>query len=158
MQHQPLRPSDRKRRDQHRAAAGKCALQDRGQLGLGVGFGMVAIAVGGFADQHIGPAERFRWPHERVGIMAQITAEMDDTVADLETDLGGGQKVPGRDETGGAPVSEVDPLIEAMRLKAFQRRLCILERIERFGILVFGKPPVGGKAPLLPECVRCRAG
>ena len=101
--------------------------------------------------------------------MAQIAAEMDDPVADLETDLGGAQKVPGRDETGGDPVAEVDPLIEAMRPKAFQRRLCILERIERFGVLVFGKPPPGGKARLFflnvsavgqdkPAKVCCRLG
>ena len=148
VQHQPLCPSDGKGRDQHRAAAGKRAFQDRGQLGLGVGVGMGSVAVGGFADQYIGPAEWLRRSHQRIGIMAQIAAEMDNPAANFKLDLGRPKKMSRRTETGRDAVAQLDPLVKGVRLKAIQRSLCILERVEWFWVLVLGISLSGGIARL----------
>lgn len=86
--------------DQHRAAAGKGAFEDRGQFGFWVHVGMGPVAIGGLADQNICSAEWLGRSHQRIGIMAQIAAEMDNPAADLKPDLRRPEQMPRRNETG----------------------------------------------------------
>ena len=148
MQHQPLCTAHRKRRDQRRAATGKGAFQDRCQFGLGIDIGMRAVSVGGFANQHIGPAKRFRRPHQRIRVMSQIAAEVYNPPTDFQPDLGRPQKMPGRDESGGDTFAQRDRRVEGVAVEPLQRRHRILPRIKRFRVLVLGKALAGGIARL----------
>ena len=80
--------------------------------------------------------------------MAQIAAEMDNPAADLKPDLRRPKKMPRRNETGRDAVAQIYSPVERVKIKAVQRRLCILERVERFWLLVFGISLSRGKARL----------
>ena len=95
MQHQQQRlcPAHRKAGDQHRAAA-RDGLPDHGsQPGRRVLHRVLAVAVGGFHQQHVRAGDLLRRGHQQVVLAPHIAGEHQPLLAVGEADRAGAQQV-----------------------------------------------------------------
>ena len=137
--HQALRTPHRERRDDHGTAAADRRFRNFGQSIGRIALVVVAIAIGRFDEQVIGPFNRLRIEHDGIGVSPEITGEGDRGARPIELDRGGSENMAGMAKTDAASTRKRTILIEGNERQMFKNFLCILQRVERQRRLVFRK-------------------